>query len=69
MVNAARNKGFRPQLLAMRSDQQGDRQHYRLRRDNARRHHGGRLFGKLGRQFLTDQRQQRRIGEVEEHYA
>ena len=69
MANPARNSGLRPQAVGGASDQERDRQHHRLRGDDAGRHHGRRLFGIGGGELLSHQRQQRRIGEMKQHDA
>jgi hypothetical protein len=62
-----RKIGRRPQESALRPDR--NRQHHALRGDHAERHHRCRLLGELKRELLADQRQKRRIGEVEQHRA
>ena len=60
---------MRPQTVGRASDQERDRQHHHLCGDDAGRHHGRRLLGIGGGQLLSHQRQQRRIGEMEQHDA
>ena len=59
-----RKIGRRPQRSASPADEDGDRQHHALGGDHAERQHRCRLFGKLERKLLPDQRQERRVGEV-----
>ncbi len=61
----------RPPPPGVRSapDENRDRQHDALRGDDAERHHRGRFFRKLEGELLPDQRQKRRIGEMEEERA
>ena len=62
--NRPSSPGIRPA-----PDEDRDRQHHALGGDHAERHHRGRLFWELDRELLADQRQKRRIGEVEQHRA
>ena len=56
-----------PPAVRVPSDHQRDRQHDHLRGDDAGRHHRRRPLLMRKCQLLPDQRQQRRIGEVEQH--
>ena len=55
--------------VGVAADEDRDRQHHALRRDHAERHHRRRLLRELKRKLLADQRQERRVGEVEQHGA
>ena len=65
------NEEDRPASPGVRvaADEDRDRQHDALRGDHAERHHRRRLLRELKRELLADQRQKRRIGEVEQHRA
>jgi hypothetical protein len=58
-----------PHGVCVAADKNRDRQHHALDGDHAERHHRRRLLRELKRQLLPDQRQQRRVGEVEQHGA
>src|SRR5205807_21764 len=49
------------------ADHERYRQHNHLRGDDARRHHGRRERRMLRGERLADQRQERRVGEMEQH--
>ena len=56
-------------IVGVSPDENRDRQHHALRGDHAERHHRGRFFRELKRELLPDQRQERRVGEVEKNGA